>query len=110
MEIQALLQGCKFLSFLIELLKNCLIFRYNALRPFRIQWQPLSVKTSLVAYQGRPGRFTTSTAASTEDKNEATTEEHVEESSDPKVTAMIVRHQTDYPYGMYTIVTIDLSY
>ncbi len=82
----------------------------SALTPFRIQWQPLSAKTSLVAYQGRPGRFTTSTAASTEDKNGATIEEHVEENSDPKITAMIVRHQTDYPYGMYKIITIDLSH
>nr|CAH0105848.1 unnamed protein product [Daphnia galeata] len=75
----------------------------SALTPFRVRWQPLTAKTSLVGYQGRPGRFTTSTAVSTEDKDEASTKEHIEENNDPKITAMIVRHQTDYPYdrGFY---------
>ncbi len=76
------------------------VFLWNsALTPFRVRWQPLTAKTSLVGYQGRPGRFTTSTAVSTEDKDEASTKEHIEENNDPKITAMIVRHQTDYPYG-----------
>nr|CAH0112496.1 unnamed protein product [Daphnia galeata] len=67
-----------------------------ALTPFRVRWQHLTAKTSLVGYQGR---FTTSTAVSNEDKEEASTKEHIEENNDPKITAMIVRHQTDYPYG-----------
>lgn len=77
----------------------------SALTPFRVQWQPLTAKASLVAYQGRPGRFTTSTVVSTEDKDEKSTEEHVKEENDPKITAMIVRHQTDYPYG-----TVQMKY
>ena len=90
----------------MDFYKNYFIVCNSALTPFRIQWQPLSAKTSLVAYQGRPGRFTTSTVGYTEDEKEATTEEYVEENNDPKITAMIVRHQTDYPYGIKLFLSV----
>lgn len=49
-----------------------------------------------MAYQGRPGRFT---VASVEDQGEKTISEPMEEDNNPRTTALIVRHQTDYPYG-----------
>ena len=53
-----------------------------------------------MAYQGRPGRFTTSTVGSVEDQSKPNRDEQFKkENDDPRKTALIVRHQTDYPYG-----------
>lgn len=75
----------------------------SALSSLRLPWQPLTAKTSLLAYQGRPGRFTTSTVAPVEDKSEADREKPAKEDNDPKLTALVVRYSTDHPYdrGFY---------
>lgn len=75
------------------------MFSHSALSSLRLPWQPLTAKTSLLAYQGRHGRFTTSTVAPVEDKSEADREKPAKEDNDPKLTALVVRYSTDHPYG-----------
>lgn len=68
----------------------------------RMPWKPFEV-TSLISYEGRPGRFTlvsASTTPSSDHVNESPTPEAVENGEGPHITALIVRHEIDYPFGI----------
>lgn len=65
-------------------------------------WKPFEV-TSLVSYEGRPGRFTLvsdATTPSSDSLNESPTLETVEKDEAPHITALIVRHEIDHPFGI----------
>lgn len=58
----------------------------------------------MIAYEGRPGRFTTSVMLSQGSPSSSDENESFEQSNDPAVTALIVRHETDFSGGKHSCV------
>ena len=79
----------------------CLHLLLSPSRDTQFRWKPLSASTSLMAYShGKPGRFTSTTFIPIENQKQDTKPEKSETNhDDAKSTALIVRHQTEYPFG-----------
>lgn len=70
----------------------------------RLQWKPVEATALAVSYGGgKPGRFTVS-SPNMEVSNDSSDKESTGSGSDPEITALIVRHQTDYPFGKWCLV------
>ena len=69
---------------------------------YRLAWNPLPINS--LSQQGRPGRYTVSDNEEDEPGNGSTPLPVLDE--DPKVTALIVRHESEYPFGNLPISSL----